>query len=47
MNLIGELMLQEMCKISPERLFMIAYIFGRIYIDEIRAFEKCVQIQQG
>ena len=47
MNLIGELLLQKMCTISPEQLFMIAYIFGRIYIDEIRAFEKCVQIQKG
>ena len=42
MNLIGELLLQKMCTISPEQLFMIAYIFGRIYVDEIRAFEKCV-----
>ena len=40
-------MLQEMCKISPEQLFMIAYILRRIYIDEIRAFEKCVQIEKG
>ena len=47
MNLIGELLLQKMCTISPEQLFMIAYIFERIYIDEIRAFEKCVQIQKG
>ena len=47
MNLIGELLLQKMCTISPEQLFMIAYIFGRIYKDEIRAFEKCVQIQKA
>jgi hypothetical protein len=47
MNLIGELLLQKMCTISPEQLFMIAYILRRIYIGEIRAFEKCVQIQQG
>ena len=47
MNLIGELLLQKMCTISPEQLIIIAYIFGRIYIDVIRAFEKCVQIEKG
>ena len=47
MNLIGELLLQKVCTISSEQLFMIAYILRRIYIDEIRAFEKCVQIQKG
>ena len=46
MNLIGELLLQKMCTISPEQLSMIAYICGRI-IDEIRAFEKCVQTQKS
>ena len=36
-----------MCIDSPEQLLMIAYIFGRIYTDEIGAFKKCVQIQKG
>ena len=47
MNLIGEFLLQKMCTTSPEQLFMIAYILRRIYIDVIRAFEKCVQIEKG
>lgn len=37
----------KMCIDSPEQLLMIAYIFGRIYTDEIGAFKKCVQIQKG
>ena len=47
MNLIGELLLQKMCIINPEQLFIIAYILRRIYTDVIRAFEKWVQIEKG